>query len=176
MIFRRLAIAGPCLIDIEPHEDHRGFYAQSFSAREFTTHGVTATFVEGGMSYNARRGTVRGMHMQLAPHAQAKLVRCCRGAIYDVIIDLRKESASYGRWVALELSASGKTMLHVPEGFVHGFQTLTDDVEVLYQMSAYYHPEAEVGVRWNDPRFGIRWPIADVVLSERDRNFADFRD
>jgi len=137
---------------------------------------VTATFVEGGMSYNARRGTVRGMHMQLAPHAQAKLVRCCRGAIYDVIIDLRKESASYGRWVALELSASGKTMLHVPEGLVHGFQTLTDDVEVLYQMSAYYHPEAEVGVRWNDPRFGIRWPIADVVLSERDRNFADFRD
>jgi dTDP-4-dehydrorhamnose 3,5-epimerase len=176
MIFRPLAVAGACLIDIEPHEDHRGFYAQSFSAREFTTHGMTATFVEGGMSYNARRGTVRGMHMQLAPHAQAKLVRCCRGAIYDVIIDLRKESASYGRWVALELSASGKTMLHVPEGFVHGFQTLTDDVEVLYQMSAYYHPEAEVGVRWNDPRFGIRWPIADVVLSERDRNFADFRD
>jgi dTDP-4-dehydrorhamnose 3,5-epimerase len=176
MIFKPLAVAGACLIEIEPREDHRGFFARSFSAREFTTHGLTASFVECAISYSPRRGTLRGLHMQIAPHAQAKLVRCSRGAIYDVIIDLRRESASYGQWVGVELSASGKTMLHVPEGFVHGFQTLTDNVEVAYQMSAYYRPEAEAGVRWNDPRFGITWPIADVILSERDRSFADFRD
>jgi dTDP-4-dehydrorhamnose 3,5-epimerase len=176
MIFRPLNLAGACLIEIEPHEDHRGSYARSFSAREFGAHGLTATFVECGMSYTARRGTVRGMHMQVAPHAQAKLVRCSRGSIYDVILDLRRESASYGRWLAVDLSMSGRTLLYVPQGFAHGFQTLTDDVEVAYQMSAYYHPDDEVGVRWNDPRFGITWPIADVVVSERDASFAAFRD
>ena len=176
MIFRPLAVAGPYLIDVEPHEDHRGFYAQSFSAREFRTHGLIETFLECGISYNTRRGTVRGMHLQIAPHAQAKLVRCSRGAIYDVIIDLRRESASYGQWLAVDLSMSGRTLLYVPEGFAYGFQTLTDDVEVTYQLSAHFQPDAEVGVRWNDPRFGITWPVADVVVSERDRSFADFRD
>ena len=176
MIFRPLAVAGACLVEIETHEDQRGFYAQSFSAREFNAHGLTGTFVESGISYNAKRGTVRGMHLQNAPNAQAKLIRCSHGAIHDVILDLRRESASYGRWLAVDLSMAARTLLYVPEGFAHGFQTLTDDVEVTYQMSAYYRPDAEVGVRWNDPRFAITWPLADVIVSERDRSFADFRD
>jgi len=174
MILRPLAADGACLVEIEPREDHRGFYAQSFNAREFRAHGLTEFFVECGISYNARRGTVRGMHMQLAPHAQAKLVRCTRGAICDVIIDLRRGSPTYERWFTVDLSASGTTMLYVAEGFAHGFQTLEDDVEVSYQMSDYYHPEAEFGVRWNDPWFGIKWPIVDVVISARDKSFGDF--
>ena len=175
MILRSLEADGAYLVEIEPAEDDRGFYAQSFSAREFKDHGLTESFVEGGISHNAQRGTVRGMHLQLPPHAQAKLVRCTRGAIYDVIIDLRRGSPSYGRWFAVDLSASDTKMLYVPEGFAHGFQTLKDDVEVSYLMSDYYHPEAEFGVRWNDPRFGIEWPVADVVISDRDQSFHDFR-
>jgi dTDP-4-dehydrorhamnose 3,5-epimerase len=175
MILRPQELDGAFLVEIEPAEDHRGFYAKSFSAREFSDHGLADSFVEAGISYNARRGTVRGMHMQFAPHAQAKLVRCTRGAIHDVILDLRRESPTYGRWFAVDLSASGTTMLYVPEGFAHGFQTLEDEVEVSYQMSDYHHPEAEFGVRWNDPWFGIDWPIADVVISPRDQSFDDFR-
>jgi dTDP-4-dehydrorhamnose 3,5-epimerase len=175
MILRPLELQGAFLVEIEPREDHRGFYARSFDARAFKSHDLAESFVEGGISHNARRGTVRGMHMQLPPHAQAKLVRCTRGAIYDVIIDLRRDSPTYGRWFAVELSASGTTMLYVPEGFAHGFQTLEDDVEVSYQLSDYYDPEAEFGVRWNDPRFGIEWPIDDVVISDRDRSFGDFQ-
>jgi dTDP-4-dehydrorhamnose 3,5-epimerase len=175
MILRPQKLEGAFLVEIEPAEDHRGFYALSFSAREFRDHGLTASFVEGGISYNARRGTVRGMHMQLAPHAQAKLVRCTRGAIHDVIIDLRTGSPTHGQWLAVDISASDRKALYVPEGFAHGFQTLEDDVEVTYRLSDYYDPEAEYGVRWNDPRFGIEWPIDQVVISERDRGFDDFR-
>jgi dTDP-4-dehydrorhamnose 3,5-epimerase len=175
MILRPQELDGAFLVEIEPAEDHRGFYAQSFSEREFSEHGLVGTYVEGGISYNARRGTVRGMHMQLPPHAQAKLVRCTRGAIHDVIIDLRSDSPTHGRWLALDLSASERNALYVPEGFAHGFQTLEDDAEVSYQLSDYHHPEAEFGVRWNDPWFGIEWPIDDVVISDRDRNFDDFR-
>jgi dTDP-4-dehydrorhamnose 3,5-epimerase len=175
MILRPQELDGAFLVEIEPAEDHRGFYAQSFSAREFSDHGLADSFVEGGISYNARRGTVRGMHMQLAPSAQAKLVRCTRGAIHDVIIDLRRESPTHAQWLAVELSAADPTILYVPQGFAHGFQTLEDDVEVSYQLSDYYDPKAEFGVRWNDPRFGIEWPIDDVVISDRDRSFGDFR-
>lgn len=175
MIFKPLEIAGACLIEIEPREDHRGFYARSFSVREFEANGLKASFVEGGVSYSARRGTVRGMHLQAAPHAQAKLIRCTRGAIYDVMIDLRRASPTYGRWAAVALSAPGTTMLYVPEECAHGFQTTADDTEVTYQLGAYYHPEAEIGVRWNEPRFAIPWPIADVIVSDRDRSFDDFQ-
>jgi dTDP-4-dehydrorhamnose 3,5-epimerase len=175
MILRPLELDGAFLVETEPAKDHRGFYARSFSAREFEAQGLTGSFVEGGISYNERRGTVRGMHMQLAPHAQAKVVRCTRGAIFDVIVDLRRESPTYKRWFAVDLPASGTAMLYVPEGFAHGFQTLEDDVEVAYQMSNYHHPEAEFGVRWNDPCFGIDWPIADAVISPRDQSFDDFR-
>lgn len=175
MNLRPLATAGAYLVEVEPHSDHRGFYALSFSAREFRAHGLTDSFVEAGISQNARRGTIRGMHMQREPHAQAKLVRCTRGAIHDVIVDLRRESPTYGQPLAVGLAAAGMEMLYVPEGFAHGFQTLEDDVEVSYLMSDYYHPEAEFGLRWNDPWLGIEWPIADdVVISARDKGFDDF--
>jgi dTDP-4-dehydrorhamnose 3,5-epimerase len=176
MILRPLELAGAFLVELEPAEDRRGFYARSFDSREFRARGLAESFVESGISFNSRRGTVRGMHVQLAPHPQAKLVRCTRGSIQDVIIDLRRESATYGRWLAVELSVSGGKLLYVPEGFAHGFQTLEDEVEVTYQLSDYYDPGAEFGVRWNDPRFGIHWPIEEVVISDRDRSFDDFRD
>ena len=176
MIFTPLSLTGAWLVEIEPRDDHRGFYARSFSAREFKERGLVDAFVEGGISHNRRRGTIRGLHLQRAPHAQAKLVRCSRGAIYDVIVDLRPESPTYCRWLSVELSASSQTTLFVPAGFAHGFQTLDDEVEVVYQMSDYYQPAAEFGVRWNDPRFGIAWPLDEIVMSERDRTFADFRD
>jgi len=175
MIFTPLALEGACLVDLEPQEDERGCYVRSFSAREFLDHGLSDSFLEGGFSSSARRGTIRGLHLQLAPYAQAKLVRCSRGAIHDVIIDLRRESRTYCQWVAVDLKASVPTMLYVPKGFAHGFQTIEDDTDVTYQMSDYYRPDAEAGVRWNDPRFAITWPIADVILSARDRSFADYR-
>ena len=174
MILRPLELEGAFLVEIEPAEDERGFYARSFDAREFGDRGLTAAFVEAGISHNPRRGTVRGMHMQLEPHAQAKLIRCTRGSIQDVIVDLRSGSPTQGRWLAARLSSSDGKQLYVPEGFAHGFQTLEDDVEVAYQLSDYYDPGAEFGVRWNDPRFGIEWPIDGVVISDRDRSFPDF--
>jgi dTDP-4-dehydrorhamnose 3,5-epimerase len=175
MIFTPLELAEAYLIAMEPQQDQRGYYAQSWSAREFKTHGLSDRLVECGISYNRRRGTVRGMHRQVGPHVQAKLVRCSRGAMYDVIIDLRPDSPTYGRWMANGLSAERGTMLYVPEGFAHGFQTIVDDTEVLYQMSHDYHPEAERGIRWNDPRFAIPWPLEDLTISEKDRSYRDFQ-
>jgi dTDP-4-dehydrorhamnose 3,5-epimerase len=174
VIFTPLALAGAYLIVFEPVPDHRGYYAPTWSARDFKAHGLNDRVVQCGASYNRKRGTLRGMHFQASPHAQAKLVRCGRGAIHDVIIDLRPDSASYCRWIAVDLSAARGEMVYIPEGFAHGFQTLEDHSEVIYQMSEYYHPEAERGVRWNDPRFAIRWPIAEVILSEKDRSYRDF--
>jgi dTDP-4-dehydrorhamnose 3,5-epimerase len=174
MILRPLELDGAFVVEIEPSEDERGFYARSFDAREFEDRGLFTAFVEAGISRNSRRGTVRGMHMQLEPHAQAKLVRCTRGSIHDVIVDLRAGSPTHGRWLATRLNSSDGNQLYVPEGFVHGFQTLEDDVEVTYQLSDHYDPGAEFGVRWNDPRFGIEWPIDGVVISDRDRSFPDF--
>jgi dTDP-4-dehydrorhamnose 3,5-epimerase len=174
MILRPLELEGAFLVEAEPAEDDRGFYARSFDARKFAERGLPTVFVEAGISRSARRGTLRGMHMQLEPHAQAKLVRCTRGAIHDVILDLRENSATRGRWLATPLASSEPAQLYVPEGFAHGFQALEDEVEVTYQLSGYYDPEAEFGVRWNDPRFGIEWPIDEVVISDRDRSFPDF--
>jgi dTDP-4-dehydrorhamnose 3,5-epimerase len=162
------------LIHLDPHQDHRGYYAPIWSAREFKARGLVDHVAEAGASYNRKRGTLRGMHRQAAPHAQAKVVRCTRGSIHDVIIDLRTDSATYGRWTAVNLSAASATMLYVPEGFAHGFQTLEDDTDVSYLMSAHYHPESERGIRWNDPRFGISWPVSEVILSEKDSAYRDF--
>ena len=174
MILRPLELEGAFLVEIEPAQDERGFYARSFDAREFAERGLVTAFVEAGTSLNSRRGTVRGMHMQLEPHPQAKLVRCTRGAIHDVIVDLRDGSPTHGRWVATRLSSAEGNQLYVPAGFAHGFQTLEDGVEVSYQLSDHYDPGAEFGVRCNDPRFGIDWPIEGVVISDRDRSFPDF--
>jgi dTDP-4-dehydrorhamnose 3,5-epimerase len=178
IIFKETKLKGAFVVEPERFEDERGFLARSFSLREFEARGVNARLVECNISFNRRKHTVRGMHFQSAPHAQAKLVRCTAGAIHDVIIDLRPDSETYAQWVGAELTAENRRMLYVPEGFAHGFQTLADDTEVFYQVSGFYAPQAAGGVRWDDPAFGIDWPEPDarrVVINERDGTYPDFR-
>jgi dTDP-4-dehydrorhamnose 3,5-epimerase len=175
MIFRETKLSGAFVVEPERFEDERGFFARSWSAREFAERGLDPALAECNVSFNRRAGTLRGMHYQAAPHAQAKLVRCPRGRIYDVIIDLRPESETFRRWVGVELSAENGAMLYVPEGFAHGFQTLADDTEVFYQMSAYYEAASGRGVRWDDPAFGVEWPEAgERIMNARDRDYPDF--
>jgi dTDP-4-dehydrorhamnose 3,5-epimerase len=162
------------ILEVEPHEDERGFFARSFCRDEFQARGLNADIAQCSISFNQRRGTLRGVHYQAAPFAEAKLVRCTAGAIYDLIVDLRPGSATYKQWLAVELTAANRRMLYVPEHFAHGFQSLADETEVFYQISETYHPEASRGIRWNDPSFGFRWPLGELVISERDRNFPDF--
>ena len=173
--FKQTKLTGVFIIEPERFDDARGFFARSFSETEFEAHGLNPRLVECNISFNARRHTVRGMHFQRAPHAQAKLVRCTAGAIYDVAIDLRPESATYGEWIAVELSAENRRLLYVPEGLAHGFQTLTDNSEVFYQVSSTYAPASADGVRWNDPAFRVEWPETErVIINERDRTYPDF--
>src|SRR5688572_25037836 len=175
IIFKETKLKGAFLIEPEKFEDLRGFFARSFSQKEFLEHGLRAEFVEAGISFNLRKHTVRGMHFQAAPHAQAKLVRCTRGAIYDAMIDLRPGSPTYKQWFAHELTAQNRLMLYIPENFAHGYQTLEDGSEVFYQLSGCYAPATERGVRWNDPAFAIRWPVTDgIIINERDRGYPDF--
>ena len=174
MIFSPTPLPGAWLVDVERHEDARGFFARTWCRREFEAHGLNARLVQCSMSRNRRRGTLRGMHWQAAPHAEVKLVRCSRGAIFDVIIDLRPGSPTRARHYAAELTAENGRALYIPEGFAHGFVTLVDDSDVVYQMSEYYEPSAGRGVRWNDPAFGIAWPIADPILHERDAHYPDY--
>lgn len=169
------AIAGAKLVELERHEDERGFFARSYCEREFEAAGLPARVAQCNVSFNRSRGTLRGMHFQRAPHAEAKLVRCTRGSIYDVIVDLRKASPSYLKWFAVTLSAENQRALFIPEDVAHGFQTLEDSSEVFYQMSAFYHPEAASGVRWNDPAFRIEWPIDRPIVSARDAGYPDFK-
>jgi dTDP-4-dehydrorhamnose 3,5-epimerase len=176
MIFRETPLAGAILIELEPVADERGSFARTFAADEFAAHGLETRVVQCNTSTNARAGTLRGLHYQAAPRAEAKLVRCVRGAIFDVVVDLRPGSPTYCDWYGVELSASNLRMLFVPVGLAHGFQTLVDDAEVLYQMSEEYSAEHARGVRWDDPAFGIEWPEADPrTISVRDRDYADFR-
>lgn len=174
MQFVPTKIAGVFLIEPERREDPRGFFARSWCREEFARHGLDARLVQCNISFNARRGTLRGMHYQAAPYGEAKVVRCTMGAIYDVAVDLRPESATYRQWVAAELTAQNRRMLYIPQDLAHGFQTLEDDSEVFYQMSEFYHPESACGVRWNDQAFQIAWPLADPLLSDKDRDYADF--
>ncbi len=164
-------LAGAYAVELERLEDERGFFARSFCRDEFRSRGLASVVAQCNVSWNRQRGTLRGLHFQAAPHEEAKLVRCTRGAIWDVIVDLREGSPTRLRWHALELTAENRTALYVPEGLAHGFQTLSDDAEVLYQMSVPYHAELARGVRWDDPRIGIRWPLADPILSARDRAY-----
>jgi dTDP-4-dehydrorhamnose 3,5-epimerase len=175
MRFAETELPGAYLIDLERREDERGFFARAWCEEEFAAYGLDTRVSQCNVSFNERRGTLRGLHYQVAPHSEVKVIRCTRGAVFDVIVDIRPESETYTRWIGIELSEENRRMLYVPEGFAHGFQTLEDDVEVAYQMSNYHHPEAEFGVRWNDPCFGIDWPIADAVISPRDQSFDDFR-
>ncbi len=171
MQFIELEIPGAWLIEMEPHCDDRGFFARIWCQEEFRQHGLSTALAQCSISFNRKRGTVRGMHYQDAPHEEAKLVRCTQGVIYDVILDLRLDSTTRGSWRAVELSAQNHRMVYIPQGCAHGFQTLTDATEVMYQISTAYHPESARGVRWNDPAFGIRWPIDEIVISDRDRQF-----
>ena len=174
IIFKETKLKGAFVIEPERFEDERGFFARSFSQTEFLEHGLRTEFVEAGISFNLRKHTVRGMHFQAPPNMQAKLVRCTRGAIFDVLIDLRPESPTYKQWFAQELTQHNSLMLYIPEGCAHGFQTLKDETEVFYQMSARYAPASERGVRWNDPVFGISWPETErIIINERDRTYPD---
>jgi dTDP-4-dehydrorhamnose 3,5-epimerase len=170
MNFTKTALEGAFIIEPELLRDERGFFASTWSQQEFAGQGLHAPLVQANVSLNIRRGTLRGMHFQISPHQEAKLVRCTAGSIFDVIIDLRKDSPTFHQWVGVELSGSNRLLLYVPEGFAHGFQTLADNTEVAYQISEYYHPDSARGVRWDDPAFGIKWPLPVTVISERDRN------
>jgi len=174
MVITETRLKGAFVIELEPFTDVRGFFARAWSEREFEAFGLNSRFVETNISFNEQKGTLRSMHYQLPPYEQAKLVRCTRGSIYDVIIDLRPESPTFKQWFPLEMSAENRLMLYVPAKFAHGFQTLEDQTEVTYQTSAYYAPEHGRGVRWNDPAFNISWPNDNLIMIDRDRNYQDF--
>ena len=174
MIFRATSLAGAYVIEAERLEDERGFFARSFCRREFEAQGLVPDLVQCNISFNRRRGTLRGLHYQAAPHEEPKLVRCTLGRVHDVIVDLRPESETFKKHLAVTLSSENRTMLYVPAGLAHGFLTLEDDSEVFYQMAQFYHPASARGVRWDDPAFGIEWPAEPTVISERDRSYPDF--
>jgi dTDP-4-dehydrorhamnose 3,5-epimerase len=174
VIFSPTPLDGAWLVDVDRHEDARGFFARTWCVSEFRERGLATQFVQASLSRNARGGTLRGMHWQIAPHEEAKLVRCGRGAIWDVIVDLRPGSATYLRHFGAELSADTARALYVPRGFAHGFVTLAADTDVVYQMSDLYTPDAARGARWNDSAFGIAWPVASPTMNERDAGWPDF--
>jgi dTDP-4-dehydrorhamnose 3,5-epimerase len=175
MKFQPTKIAGVFEIHVEPMRDERGFFARTLCRQEFEEHGLDAAMVQCNISFNTRKGTLRGMHFQAAPFAEAKLVRCTRGAICDVILDLHPQSPTFKRWVAVTLTEENRSMVYVPKGCAHGFLTLEDETEVFYQMSEVYNAESARGVRWDDPAFGIHWPGKVEVISERDRTYPDFK-
>lgn len=174
MKFHQTTLKDAMLIDLERRGDDRGFFARTFCVDEFAANGLPTEFVQQNTSYSANKGTLRGMHFQRAPHGEDKLIRCLRGAIVDIIIDLRPDSPTFKKWEAFELNDENKRQLLVPKGFAHGFQTVSDNVEVTYLVSAKYTPSAEGGVRWNDPAFAITWPLAPTDMSDKDKTWPDF--
>ncbi len=171
MIFRETGLDGAWLIEPERISDERGYFARTWCIDEFDRHGISVHFLQCSTSYNAHRATLRGIHLQAPPFAEAKLVRCTRGRIWDVMVDLRRASPTFGRWKAFELSADNGRMLYLPEGFGHGFQTLEDASEIAYHITEAYQPSAAIGVRWDDPTLAISWPVTDApILSARDRD------
>lgn len=171
MLFKETEIKGLFVIEPELINDERGFFTTSWSSSEFEGRGLNPRVVQANISFNHKRGTLRGMHYQEEPYQEAKLVRCARGAMFDVAIDLRRDSPTRYQWVSIELTSENRRMFYVPEGFAHGYQTLTDDTEVFYQISEYYHPASARGVRWNDPAFGVEWPLTPTMMAERDANY-----
>jgi dTDP-4-dehydrorhamnose 3,5-epimerase len=174
MIFTESKLKGAFLIDVERKRDERGFFARTWSDKEFREHAIEFAPAQSSVSHNRLKGTLRGMHYQAAPYQECKLVRCVRGAIFDVIIDLRPESPTCKTWLGVELTAANYRMLYIPKDFAHGFQTLADDTEVLYLMDDAYNPQAERGIRWNDPRVSIRWPLNVSAISDKDKGWPDF--
>lgn len=177
MLFEPTTLEGAYVVELQRHQDERGFFARTWCKREFAEQGLVSELVQANTALTHRKGTIRGLHYQLAPHAETKLVRCVRGAIFDVIVDLRPASATYCRWFGTRLTSDNGRMIYVPEGFAHGYQALSDDSEIFYLVSEFYAPVSERGIRWNDPRFKISWPISDaVIISEKDRNLPDYKD
>jgi len=174
MIFRETKLNGAFIVDVETLEDERGFFARTWCRQEFAARGLAPDLAQCSISFNHKAGTLRGMHYQIAPHREAKLVRCTAGAIYDVIVDLRRNSPTFGDWTAVELTSRNHRMIYVPEDFAHGFQTVEKNTEVFYQMSESYAPQFARGIRWDDPMFGIQWPAADRTISIRDASYSDF--
>jgi dTDP-4-dehydrorhamnose 3,5-epimerase len=174
MIFTETRLHGACIIELEPHADERGFFARTFCREEFILHGLNPDIVQCNISFNKKKGTLRGMHYQAKPFEETKLVWCNHGAIYDVVIDLRPESPTHRQWISVELTQANHKAVYVPAGCAHGFQTLTDNAEVFYQISQLHHPEAARGVRWDDPAFGITWPVDQKIISPRDQGYPDF--
>lgn len=171
MIFRETELPGVFVIELEKKEDERGFFARAWCSREFSAHGLASVFVQCNISFNAKKGTIRGLHYQCRPYEEIKVVRCTRGAIFDVVIDIRPDSPNFCKWISVTLTGDNHKMLYVPGGFAHGFQTLHDNTEVFYQMSEYYYPEYSGGFRWDDPAFGIKWPLPCSCISQKDRSY-----
>lgn len=175
MIFEETPLAGAYVVRLQRVEDERGFFARTFCEREFAAKNLAVRMVQSNTALTRKAGTLRGLHYQAGPHAEAKLVRCIRGAVYDVMADVRPDSPTFRSWFGVELTAENRAMVYVPEGMAHGYLALADDSELFYQVSAFYAPGAELGIRWNDPAFGVRWPEAgEFILSEKDRNWPDF--
>jgi dTDP-4-dehydrorhamnose 3,5-epimerase len=175
MIFKETRFKDAFIIEMELIRDNRGSFARAWCQREFEAHGLISHFVQNNITISHARGTLRGLHYQIAPHEEPKLVRCTQGAIYDVIVDMQPDSSTYKQWLAVELTAENHTMIYIPGGFAHGYQILMDNTEVFYQVGTFYAPEYERGFRWNDPAFGIEWPITPpLVLSEKDKNWPDY--
>lgn len=174
MIFKPTDLPGAFVIEPQRHSDLRGHFARTYCEKEFADHGLESRVSQCSVSFNRRKGTLRGMHYQAAPFEEVKVVRCNRGSIYDVIIDLRPDSVAYQKWFAVQLDEENGKMLYIPRGFAHGFQTLADNTEVFYQMSQVFSPEHARGVRWNDPAFSIAWPEDERIILDRDRNYPDF--
>ena len=175
MLFQETRVAGVLAIHIEPKSDERGFFARAWCSKEFEEAGLNPRLAQCSISYNPQIGTLRGMHYQAAPHAEAKLVRCTSGAIFDVAIDLRRESPTFRKWAGIVLSATDRNMIYIPEGCAHGFLTLEQKSEVFYQISEFYCADSALGVRWDDPAFAIEWPSLPRLISERDRTYRDFK-
>jgi dTDP-4-dehydrorhamnose 3,5-epimerase len=176
MKFTPTEIADVFVVELEKREDDRGFFARGFCQREFEEHGMVSQVVQANISYNKYKGTLRGMHYQVSPYEETKFLRCTKGAVYDVIIDMRPESLSYMKWFGVELTDKNYKMLYVPRNFAHGFQTLEDETEVMYLVSEFYAPQSERGVRFDDPAFNIQWPLEVAQISEKDAAWPNYQD
>jgi dTDP-4-dehydrorhamnose 3,5-epimerase len=176
MIFKKTHIIGAFVIELEKRGDERGFFARTFCCKEFEAQGINIRVLQANIGFSRSRGTLRGLHYQVLPYAEAKLVRCTAGALYDVFLDLRPSSPTFKQWLGVELTDGNHSMLYVPEGCAHGYLTLTDNTEIYYMVTQFYTPDAERGVRWNDPAFKIEWPISkNLVISDKDKSWPDWQ-
>jgi dTDP-4-dehydrorhamnose 3,5-epimerase len=175
MIFRKTKLKGVFIIELEKHKDERGYFARTWCENEFKANGLNSSLAQANTALSFQKGTLRGMHYQTAPYEETKIIRCIRGSVFDVVIDIRPDSITYCQWLGIELSSENHTILYVPEGFAHGYKTLENNSEVFYLVSQFYTPDAERGIRWDDPAFNITWPeTPDLIISEKDKNWPDY--